>query len=336
MATQPGPIPNPMLIFETLNGFQRSAALAGAIELDVFSIIAAGSTTTGQIASKCNASERGIRSLCDALVGIGLLRKNEAKYSLTLDTATFLDRRSPAFMGGAARFLCHPKQHEAWEGLLPAVKAGTSQSDEYATDVESEIWVDFAKGMAAFMMPAAQRIAELAGTAQPIRVLDIAASHGIYGIMVAKSSPQAEITALDWPHVLEVAKENARKFAVMERYKTIPGSFFEVDLGSGYDLALLTNFLHHFDRETCIGIIRKLKSALEPGGKIATVDFVMDDDRVTPTGAAWFSLAMLVGTKAGDSYTFAEFSQMFREAGFANTRRYEVMPGSPQSILISE
>ena len=104
--------------------------------------------------------------------------------------------------------------------------------------------------MMPMMMPPAQAIAEILGPASgPIKVLDIAAGHGIFGIVVAQKNPQAEIVASDWAGVLRVATENAGKMGVAARHKALPGDAFKVDWGTGYDVALMTNFLHHFDAD---------------------------------------------------------------------------------------
>src|SRR5437763_11159619 len=107
--------------------------------------------------------------------------------------------------------------------------------------------------MAPMMMPAAQAIPEILGAsgAAHCKVLDIAAGHGIFGIIMANKNPNAEIVAVDWPMVLQVAEENANKFGVGSRWKKLAGDAFTVDYGSGYDVVLLTNFLHHFDVPTC-------------------------------------------------------------------------------------
>src|SRR5262249_61875474 len=156
-----------------------------------------------------------------------------------------------------------------------------------------------------------------------VKVLDIAAGHGVFGIKLAQTNPNAEIVALDWPHVLEVAKENATARGVISRYKTLPGSAFDVDYGTGYDLVLLTNFLHHFDKETCETLLRKMRASLADGGRVATLEFVPNEDRVTPPQAAAFSMQMLGGTPRGDAYTFAELEQMFEHAGFAGRELHE-------------
>ncbi len=159
-------------------------------------------------------------------------------------------------------------------------------------------------------------------------MLDIAAGHGLFGINIARHNPQAEIVALDWASVLEVAKENARKSGVESRYSTIPGSAFEVEFGEGYDLVLLTNFLHHFDPPTCEGLLRKVHAALAPGGRAVTLEFVPNDDRVTPPEAATFSMIMLGSTPHGDAYTFAEFDAHVQKCGLHAQRALPATPAA--------
>ena len=168
---------------------------------------------------------------------------------------------------------------------------------------------------------------------KPLRVLDIAAGHGLYGVAFAKQNPQVEVTAVDWPNVLEVAKENAQAAGVADRYHTKPGSAFEVSYGTDYDVVLLTNFLHHFDKPTCETLLKKVYAALKPGGRAAALEFVPNPDRVTPPQAAAFSMQMLGGTPSGDAYTFAEFEQMFQNAGFISSEMHELPPSIERAII---
>ncbi|GAC1646666.1 MAG: methyltransferase [Acidobacteriaceae bacterium] len=337
MQPQPGFAPNPSRIFDTFNAYHRSSALKAAIELDLFSAIAQGEATADALASRIHASVRGVRILSDALVTYGLLEKHGNQYRNSPDTAFFLDKKSPAYMGTCASFLCHPHHAHPWANLAQAVRTGhTALPGEGHLDIENEVWVDFAKGMAPIVLPGAHKIAELLQTTGPVKILDVAAGHGMFGITIAQSNPQAQVYAVDWANVLEVAKEHAVKAGVAERFHAIPGSFFDVELGTGYDAALLTNFLHHFNRQECVTILKKLKAAVNPGGKIATAEFVPNEDRISPPIPASFALAMLAGTPSGDAYTFPEFQSMFAEAGFPTTARHEIFPGHPQTILISQ
>jgi len=328
--------PNPEKIFDTLNAHQKTAALKAGIELDVFTAVGEGSDTAAELAKRCQASERGIRTLCDYLTIIGFLTKQDQKYALAPDAATFLDRRSPAYIGSIAGFLVMPEMIDRYKNLTAIVrKGGSLEDDKGTTEPNNPIWIEFARSMAPMQRPVAEGVATAvnADAGEKWKVLDIAAGHGMYGVTIARRNPNAEVFAIDWPSVLEVAKENARTAKVESRYHTIPGNAFEVDFGSGYDLVLLTGFLHHFDPPTIEKLLRKIHAALARSGQVVTVEFVPNDDRVTPATPAGFSLIMLASTRAGDSYPMAEYDRMFRNAGFSSNE-LRPTPG-PQSLIIS-
>ena len=328
--------PSPEIVFETLIAYQRSAALRAAIELDLFRAVGEGPGDVASLARQCGASQRGIRILCDYLTIYGLLNKQDGHYSHTDSSRMFLDPRSPASIASAARFLAHPNMQEPYEHLTEAVRSGrTVLPGDGSVQPENPIWVEFAHGMAPMMAPTAGPLGAivLAGISGPLRVLDIAAGHGLFGIEVAKLNAQAEITALDWAAVLEVAKSNARKAGVEGRYHTLPGSAFEVDYGGPYDIVLLTNFLHHFAPAVCVGVLRKVRAALKPGGRAAALEFVPNEDRISPPMAAAFSMTMLASTASGDAYTFRELEAMYREAGFSRVTR-QAIPRSPHEVVM--
>jgi ubiquinone/menaquinone biosynthesis C-methylase UbiE len=334
----PATPPNPMLIFSTVQGYQRAYALKAAVDIDLFTAIGKGSHTTAEIAKTCKASERGVRILSDALVVMGFLAKAGNRYSLTDDSAFFLDSRSPAYLGLAFSFLMHPTQLAHFAGLGAAVREGGSVDQEGNLAPDDPIWIEFAKGMAPMMVPAAQAIAGILaaelGSRSSAKILDIAASHGLFGITVAQRLPQAHIYALDWANVLEVAKENAGKQGLAERYHLLPGSAFDVDYGAGFDAVLITNLLHHFQPSENEKMLKKAHAALNPGGQVILLEFVPNDDRVSPPVPALFSLTMLGSTPQGDAYTLAEYSGMFRNAGFETPRLISLDP-MPQSLVVA-
>jgi 2-polyprenyl-3-methyl-5-hydroxy-6-metoxy-1,4-benzoquinol methylase len=339
MSTAVQSAPNPLLIFDTLNAYQRTAALRAAIELDVFSAVAEGNATPAAIADRITASEKGTRTLCNYLVIIGLLEKGgEGGYTLTQDAAVFLDRRSPAYIGSVVEFLGEIAEAEdGFKKLAGAVrKGGTVMEARGTMRPEHPIWVTFARSMAPLLAMPAQRMAQMLVERgeEPANVLDIAAGHGLFGIAIAQQNPAAQITAVDWAPVLEVARDNAAAAGVLDRYRTIPGSAFDVELGTGYDTALVTNFLHHFDPATCEGLLRRVRAALQPGGRVMTLEFVPNEDRVSPPIDAAFSVIMLATTDSGDAYTFAELDRMFRNAGFARSELHELRP-LPNRVVLS-
>lgn len=328
-ATAAPPQLSPALFFETMNAYQRTAALKGAIDLDLFTAVGEGHSTAADLARTLGVSERGARILCDYLVIIGFLTKRAERYELTPDTKAFLDRRSPMYIGSAVGFLGSPLVTAGFNDVAAAVrKGGTVLENGGHLGPEAEVWVEFARAMAPMARFPAERLAQLlaVGSAGPLKVLDVAAGHGAYGIAVARQNPRAEIYALDWPNVLAVATENARAAGIAERHHLLPGSAFDIELGTGYDLVLLTNILHHFDPPMIDRLLRKVCTALKPGGRAAAVEFVPDPNRVEPPIAAAFSLVMLAGTPGGDAYTFREYEGMFRAAGFADVHLHELPP----------
>ena len=327
--------PTPERIFSTLNAYQQTAALCGAIELDLFTAIAEGADTAPSAAARCKASERGTRILCDYLTVGGLLVKAGSRYSLAPDAAQFLDRRSRSYIGGAVGFLNHPSFTRHFSDIAAAVRNGGTVAEGGTVEPDHPLWVDFARSMAPLMVPPSEAIADLAaGGSEKLRVLDIAAGHGLFGIAIARRNPNAEITALDWRSILAVAEENARAAGVADRYHLLAGSAFEVEFGGPYDVVLLTNILHHFDAPACEGLLGKVHRALASGGRAVTLEFVPNADRVSPPAAAAFAMMMLGTTPAGDAYTFPEYDAMFRKAGFSRSEM-RALEMSPEQVILS-
>jgi len=331
-----GAKPDPNLVPRALNAYQNTAALRAAIELDIFTAIGQGDDTAPALAKRCQAAQRGMRILCDYLAIIGFLNKHDGRYSLTAESALYLDRRSAACIGSTAGFLTLPETVNAFMQLADAIRSGQpALPGEGSVSPENPVWIEFARSMGATAAPVAEQVAREigAGAGKKWKVLDVAAGHGAFGVAIARHNPQAEIFALDWAPVLEVAMENARAAGVESRVHRLPGSAFDIDPGSGYDVILITGFLHHFDPSTNERLLGRLRAALAAGGFVATVEFVPNEDRVTPARAAGFAMTMLGTTRSGDAYTASEYRKMFENAGFARNEFRPVMPSGHSLIL---
>lgn len=326
----------PAPIFGMLLAYQQTAALKAAIDLGVFAALGDTPCDAAAIARHCSASERGIRILCDFLCVHGLLLKENGRYRHSPASAAFLDPRSPSSLASIAQFLSNKSMREPYDRLEEIVRTGrTVMPGAGSVEPENPIWVQFAESMAPMMAPVAHPLGAvvLEGHRGPMHVLDIAAGHGLFGIEIAKQNPQARVTGLDWAPVLRVALDNARKAGVQDRYQMLPGSAFEVDFGGPYDAVLLTNFLHHFDVPTCVGLLKKVRGAMTRGGRVAALEFVPNEDRISPPMPATFSMTMLATTTAGDAYTLSELSAMYRDAGFGSITSHPI-PQSPHTIVM--
>jgi O-methyltransferase/methyltransferase family protein len=328
--------PTPEHFFRSINAYQLTRALKGAIDLDVFTAVAEGKTTAKALAESRQASERGMRILCDYLAVMGFLTKAGGDYGLTPDSAMFLDRRLPTYVGDSVEFLLSPTFEQAFSDVAAAVrKGGTVINDEGTMSHDNPVWVKFARAMQPLSFGMAQMITGLVklDPDKKAKALDIAASHGMYGLAFARQYPKLEVVAVDWANVLEVGRENAEKFGLADRWRALPGSAFDVSFGAGYDLVLIPNFFHHFDPQTNEHLMRKIHAALNEGGRAITLEFVPDEGRDAPPHAVAFALTMLATTASGDAYTFAEYEKMFAAAGFSRSELIQPPMGIEKVIV---
>ena len=337
-AASPATPLTPAVIFENVQAFQRTFALKAAIELDIFRAVGEGPGDLASIAHHAKASERGTRILCDFLVVAGLLEKVDGHYRHSPTSAAFLDPASPSCIASIVKFLTLPDVRHSYEHLADVVRNGrTALPGQGTVEPENPVWVEFAQSMAPMMAPMAGPLGGivLQRRTGPMRVLDIACGHGLFGIEIARQNPQALVTGLDWAPVLRVALENAERAGVRDRYDMLPGSAFEVEFGGPYDVVLLTNFLHHFNPDTCVGLLKKIHTAIKPDGLVATLEFVPNEDRVSPPLPAAFAMTMLATTETGDAYTFSDLSDMHRRAGFTQVSHHPV-PMSPHTVVLAQ
>jgi ubiquinone/menaquinone biosynthesis C-methylase UbiE len=169
---------------------------------------------------------------------------------------------------------------------------------------------------------------------EPRRILDVAAGHGRFGVEAARAFAQSEVTALDWPGVLEATRGVVDQAGLTARFSFRAGDALKDPLGEGYDLILVPNFLHHFDPAVCAAFLARARDALEPEGAVAIVEFTPDESRIRPPGPALFALTMLTSTPAGDAYTAGEIQDMCRRAGFEGAAVHP-LPPTPQTLILA-
>lgn len=326
--------PSPERFYYAATAYQTSSALKAGVDLSLFTAIGEGARTTVDIARRCAATERGVRILCNALTVAGFLEKSGHQYTLAPDTAVFLDEHSPAYIGGALEFLHSPHITGGFSDLAGMARGNLTHADS-ALAPDHEVWVRFARAMAPLTAITARRLADIVnGDDSPhIRVLDIAAGHGMFGVTVAAQNPNAEVVAVDWTNVLEVATENAEKAGVADRHRLLRGSAFDVEFGTGFDVALLTNFLHHFDAETNTTLLRKVRECLKDGGRAIVLEFVPNEDGVSPPAPAIFALNMLANTPSGEAYRFSELERIYKDAGFVRVECCPLPPTAQTAVI---
>lgn len=323
----------PERIQQMATGYAPPLILEAALRHRVFDLLASGGKSVGQIASESGASVRGLRMIMNALVGLQLLaRDGSGAYSLTPESAECLVSGKPKFMGGTIRHLSRhilPK----WLRLTDVVASGAPLAGVNQEDEGSAFFQEFVEDLFPRNYPAGRRLADvlnLAAAQAPVRVLDLAAGSGVWGIALAQASPRVTVTAVDWPGVIDVTRRVAVRFGVEDRYTFVAGDLANADFGAGYNVATLGHILHSEGEERSRALLRKTFGAMEPGGTIAIAEFLVNEGRDSPPVALFFAVNMLVSTQAGDtSFTFGEISQWLEEAGFENPRLVEAPSPSP-------
>ena len=176
---------------------------------------------------------------------------------------------------------------------------------------------------------------QLVKTKNEIRVLDLAAGSGIWGIALAEKSPRVRVTAVDWPGMIPTTKRITQKFGVGDRFNYLEGDVLKANFGNGYDIATLGHILHSEGEERSRQLLKKTFSALKPGGIIAVAEWLVNDKRTEPTHSLMFAVQMLVNTEKGDTFSFNEIKSWLEDAGFRKVRKLEA-PGPSPLVLATK
>jgi ubiquinone/menaquinone biosynthesis C-methylase UbiE len=315
-------------------GYTAPLMIESAVKLHVFDQLNTGEKSVEQLATASKASPRGMRMLLDGLVGLELLRKGDGRYGLTEESATFLVSTKPSYQGGFFKHMSDQLMAR-WLKLTDIVRTGKPASAVNQQDSGAAFFAEFVEDIFPMSWPVTQILADhlnLPKATLPVSVLDIAAGSGVWGIGLAKKSPQVRVTAVDWPEVLKVTQRVAEKHGVADRFRFVAGDMHQADFGTGHNIATLGHIIHSDGEARSRALLKKVSAAMAPGGTIVIAEFLPNETRTGPANALIFAVNMLVNTKQGDTFTFGEISGWLKEAGFENCRTLE-NPGPSPLIL---
>jgi (2Fe-2S) ferredoxin/ubiquinone/menaquinone biosynthesis C-methylase UbiE len=312
---------------EMIRSFMPSRAVLTALELDVFTAVASGASAE-QVAEKIQADPRATEMLLNVLVSLKLLNKKEGHFFNTAAAARFLCEGSRDNTRAGLMHTAH--LWHGWSSLTECVRAGTSV--ETGSREEGSV-SDFIAAMDRNARERADAVVRATGTHDMTRMLDLGGGSGAYSIAFARAVPGLRSEILDRSDVLPLTQEYIRKAGQADRIATRAGDMLSDPLGENYDLILVSAICHMFSPEENHGLFRRVRQALGPKGKLVVQDFILEPDKTAPQFAALFSLNMLVGTRAGSSYSEPEYASWLRDAGFENVRRVR-LPG-PGGLMIA-
>ncbi|MEE9561565.1 MAG: methyltransferase [Thermoanaerobaculia bacterium] len=302
-------------IDEIASGYKASQILLTANRLGVFTTLEGGPLTASELAAKMRTDPRATRILCDALASLALLDKTEEVYSSSTLALEFLLPDSP--LSKRAMLWHTAKLYERWSKLYDVVRTGQPVPEaEIDTRLRGDSR-DFARAMADVGRLAAESACEVLDLSAVRRLLDVGGGPGVYALAFARSHPQLHAVIFDSEETLEVAQDNIARQKLENRVSIRVGDAFVDDLGGPYDFIFISNLLHIYSEEENRKLLARCAKALEPGGRLAVKDFLLDPDRLSPAGGAVFAVNMLLSTEGGDSYTAEEVQQWLEDAGLA-------------------
>jgi ubiquinone/menaquinone biosynthesis C-methylase UbiE len=332
-ASAPAAPVTPERIMQFAWGYAVPLVIEAALKHGVFDVLDSGPKSLGEIAAATAASERGLSAILNVLVGLQLLGKDAGgQFALTPESSAFLVSSRPGFMGGLMR---HTSEDliPSWLHLNEVVRTGAPAAAVNQQPKGVEFFEHFVNDIFPMSYPAAQDLAhhlrlDLMGG--EVRVLDLAAGSGVWGIALAQSASQVRVCAVDWPGVIPVTRKNAEKFGLADRFTYREGDLQQADFGEKHHVATLGHILHSEGEERSRKLLRKTFDALASGGTIAIAEFLVNADRTGPLNGLIFAVNMLVNTEAGSTYSFEQIASWLGDAGFVEAR---TLPGRGPSPL---
>ena len=323
--------PNPESIMQVSTGFWASKILLSAVKFELFTILAEKekmSATDIKLHLGFKCSDRHLYDYLDSLTTFGFLNREglleTAKYSNSINTDFFLDKKKSSYIGGMLEML-NNRLYAFWGNLEEGLLTGVQQNEEKkgenifeALYADKDKLKEFIHAMSGFQMGSFMSLAQSFDFSKYNTLVDIGGSAGLLSIMVAKYQTHMSCVSWDLPPVAPIADEIIEKFQLKERVETNSGDFFK-DKFPKADIITMGNVLHDWDEETKLMLMKKAFDALPEGGALIAIENIIDDERKQNIAGLMMSLNMLIETGSGFDYTFADFNKWAKTIGFKST-----------------
>ena len=332
MTTPAGAPVTPERIHQLAFGYAAPLALEAAVRHHVFDVLENGPLSVPEIATVTGASERGLTAIANFLAGLDFLVKQpDGKFALAPESAAFLISTKPSFQGGLLKH-ASTQLMPVWLHLNEVVATGKPAMAVNKQSSGSDFFHELVSDIFALSYTPAKELAahlEVASASSPIRVLDLGAGSGVWGIAIAQCSPQIRVTAVDWPAVIPVTQSHVTRFGLTDRFTFVEGDLLEADFGNDHNLVTIGQILHSEGIDRSKSLLKKSCAAMASGGTIAIAEFLVNAERTGPMNGLVFAINMVVNTDNGNTYSFEEISEWLLEAGFVNPRTIPTHGPSP-------
>ncbi len=314
----------PSKIMQLGMGFWASKTLLSAIELGLFTELAKGPCTAEQLRIKLGLHPRSARDFFDALVALGMLTRTGNRYANTRETARFLDRGKPSYVGGMLE-MCNARLYRFWGSLTEGLKTGRPQNEAKTGDdffgalyADPERLEGFLKAMTGLSISSAQLIATRFPWKRYRTFADVGCAQGGVAAEIAAAHRHLTGYGMDLPVVQRVFEAYAESKRLTGRLRFHPGDFFKEPLPRT-DVLIMGHILHDWNLEEKMMLLRKAYEALPPNGALIVHESLIDDERKRNAFGLLMSLNMLIETHGGFDFTGADCRGWMAEVGFRRT-----------------
>ena len=316
------PQPSPDHIMQVGMGFWASKTLLSAVELGLFTELAKKPGTSQDLQERLGLHPRSAHDFLDALVALGLLERAEGVYRNTPDTALFLDRARPSYIGGMLEMANH-RLYGFWGGLTEALRTGRLQNEAKngGQPLFETLYADparlagFLQAMTGVSHGANRAIAATFPWREHESFVDLGTAQGDLAVQVALAHGHLRGTGFDLPGVGPIFEEYVAQHDLSDRVTFTAGDFFS-DPVPPADVIMMGHILHDWNLEQKLELIRKCYDALPRGGALIVYETIIDDDRRRNAFGLLMSLNMLIETEGGFDFTGADCIGWMKQRGF--------------------
>ncbi len=320
-------------------GFWGSKTLLSAVELGVFSELAGGAALDGaELRERLGLHPRSAVDFFDALVALGMLERNEGRYSNTPATELFLDRSKPTYTGGMLE-MANARLYEFWGSLTEGLRTGAPQNEaKQGGNFFETLYADrgrlaqFARAMSAISTGAGQAIAAKFPWEKHRTVVDVGCAEGAVPVQIALAHEHITGGGFDLPPLAPIFDDYVAGFGLGDRLSFSGGDFFADPLPEA-DVLIMGHILHDWDLAEKRALLQKAYDALPDGGALIVYEAIIDDERRDNAFGLLMSLNMLIETPGGFDYTAADCCAWMEETGFRETYAEHLI--GPDSMVVA-